>query len=139
MPYRELLHLQEPAWSSLTSILRLVENLSLPNTQLHPVFCSINWFMVPGLENEAFIREQLGGNVHFVKADVSKEEDVKNMVQTAIDKFGSLHHHLHAHPTHQREWRQRGDLTIKDANIILQDRQPAHISLIHSSSIFLLF
>ncbi len=74
--------------------------------------------MVPGLENEAFIREQLGGNAHFVKADVSKEEDVKNMVQTAIDKFGALHHHLQ---THQRERRQRGDLTIKNANIILQD------------------
>ncbi|MCG8492098.1 MAG: SDR family oxidoreductase [Sneathiellales bacterium] len=36
------------------------------------------------------IAERLGENVHFVRADVSVEEDVKNLIQGTAEKFGRI-------------------------------------------------
>lgn len=42
-----------------------------------------------GEESAAAIRQN-GGDVKFVYADVSKEEDIQNMIQTAVDEYGRL-------------------------------------------------
>jgi len=48
-----------------------------------------DWATGDGEETVRTIREA-GGEAIFVKADVSKAEDVKNMVKTAVDTYGKL-------------------------------------------------
>lgn len=43
-----------------------------------------------GRENEQYIKEQFGAQVLFVEADVSKDEDVKRLVETTISTFGGV-------------------------------------------------
>jgi NAD(P)-dependent dehydrogenase (short-subunit alcohol dehydrogenase family) len=56
-----------------------------------------------GRETVELIRKK-GGNAVFVKCDVSKREDVKTMVETAIKEFGSLDYGCNNAGIHP-EWR----------------------------------
>lgn len=49
----------------------------------------IDWVAEAGQETVRMIKEA-GGEAIFIKADVSKTEDVKNMVKTTVDTYGKL-------------------------------------------------
>ena len=49
----------------------------------------VDWVAEAGKETVKTIKEA-GGEAIFIKADVSKTEDVKNMVKTTIDTYGKL-------------------------------------------------
>jgi len=48
-----------------------------------------DWDQEAGAETEAYIAEN-GGSVYFCKTDVSNEDDVKQMVQQVINRFGHI-------------------------------------------------
>jgi NAD(P)-dependent dehydrogenase (short-subunit alcohol dehydrogenase family) len=74
-------------WWLLTSTATLVRDAIVPvGTAAHQSLTDNAW--LAGRENEAYIKEQLGAPVLFVEADVSKDEDVKAMVEATIKTFG---------------------------------------------------
>ncbi len=47
-------------------------------------------YVAEGGEETVRIIKEAGGEAIFVKADVSKAEDVKNMIKTTVDTYGKL-------------------------------------------------